>query len=218
MNGTALRRHSISNGTHTDYTISNGGTACRTDGSFLYVPVSNVVYKYTLTGTLVSQTTIDITPSEFNFSLANDTVWCGTTAVLNGYACANFTGGSITQDATWDVGTGSSSPGFVTWDGQYYYVVWSGTSSSTFKRFYPDRTLSASGTTSIDPRGLMCMVLSLRQAVQDSLYWKLYTSTTDLYSSPNMIMRFTHHASAVESMRIEDARLSNARKTAVSVS
>lgn len=34
----------------------------------------------------------------------------------------------------------------------------------------------------------------------------------------NMVMRFTHHASAVESMCIEDARPGNARKTAISVS
>ena len=34
----------------------------------------------------------------------------------------------------------------------------------------------------------------------------------------NMIMRFTHHASAVESMCIEDTRPGNDRKTAISVS
>jgi hypothetical protein len=184
VNGTTLRRHNTGNGAYIDCTISSGGTACRTDGSFLYVPVGNVVYKYTLTGTLVSQTTIDITPNEWNFSLANDTVWCGTSTVLDGYACSKFTGGNITHDATWDVGSGSAQPAFVTWDGHYYYVAWSGGSSNTFKRFNPNRTLSASGTASIDPRGVMCRVLSTARVVQDSLYWKLYTSTTNLYSSP----------------------------------
>ncbi|MBN2466052.1 hypothetical protein JXD38_10580 [candidate division WOR-3 bacterium] len=168
VNGTTLRRHSTSDGSHTDYTITNGSSACRADGNYLYVPVGDVVYKYTLTGTLVSQTTLDITPHQYNFSLANDTVWCGTDTVLNGYACSNFTGGSITADATWNVGGGSPSPAFVAWDGRYYYVVWSGNASSTFKRFNPNRTLSASGTASVDARGLMCVGPGVRQAVLDS--------------------------------------------------
>lgn len=183
VNDTLLRRHSTSDGSHTDYTIANGSSACRTDGNYLYVPVGDVVYKYTLTGTLVNQTTLDITPNEYNFSLANDTVWCGTDSVLNGYACSKFTGGSIAADATWDIGSGRPSPAFVTWDGQYYYVAWSGSSISTFKQFNPDRTLSASGTASIDTRGLMCVAPGVRQVVLDSLYWKLYSSTTDFYSS-----------------------------------
>jgi hypothetical protein len=180
---TTLRRHSTNDGSYTDHTITNGSSACRTDGNYLYVPVDDMVYKYTLDGVLVSQTTLDIVPNEYNFSLANDTVWCGIDSVLNGYACSKFAGGSITPDATWDVGSGSVDPAFVAWDGQYYYVAWSGTDSNTFKRFNPDRTLSASGTISLDPRGVMCVVPGARQVVLDSLYWKLYTSTTDLYSS-----------------------------------
>jgi hypothetical protein len=182
---TTLRRHNTNDGTHTDYTISNGYQNCATDGDYLYVPVSNVVYKYTLTGTLVSSTTLDITPAWFEFSVANDTVWCGAdVSTMNGYACSKFTGGSITADATWDVGSGSLHPCKVAWDGLYYYVVWLGSTSNTFKRFNANRTLSASGTASIDSRGLMCSVRGTRPVTQDSLYWKLYSSTTSLYSSP----------------------------------
>jgi len=108
---TTLRRHNTSDGTYTEYTISNGGQNCSTDGSYLYVPVGNVVYKYTLTGTLVSSTTLDVTPAWYEFSVANDTVWCGAdVSTMSGYACSKFTGGSITADATWDVGTGSLHP------------------------------------------------------------------------------------------------------------
>ncbi len=184
VNGTSLCRHNTSTGTYVYFTITNGNSACRTDGNYLYVPVGDVVYRYTLTGSLVSQTTLNITPNQWNFSLANDTVWCGTDSILHGYACSRFTGGSISEDATWNVGTGSSAPAFVTWDGQYYYVAWSGFSSNTFKRFNANRTLSASGTVSTDPRGLMCTVRGTRPTTQDSLYWKLFSSATNLYSSP----------------------------------
>ncbi|HTW92440.1 MAG TPA: FlgD immunoglobulin-like domain containing protein [bacterium] len=155
---TNLRRTKTDDGTYTDYTIANGYWNCATDGDNLYVPVSNVVYKYTFTGTLVDSTALDITPAYYEFSVANDTVWCGTGSdtILKGYACSKFTGGSLTPDATWDVGAGTASPAQVAWDGQYYYVSWAGYASNTFKRFNPDRTLSASGTISIDTRGVMC--------------------------------------------------------------
>jgi hypothetical protein len=157
VDGTSLRRHNTSTGTFTNYTISNGNTCCMTDGNFLYVPVSNVVYKYTLTGTLVNSTTLNITPLQYAFSVANDTVWCGTNSTtLNGYACSKFIGGSITQDATWSLGAGAGSGVIVCWDGTYYYAGWSGSSSDTFKRYNADRTVSASGTINIDPRSVMC--------------------------------------------------------------
>jgi hypothetical protein len=116
----------------------------------------------------------------------NDTIWCGTGSgtTLNGYACSKFNGGSLTADATWDIGTGSHTPALVGWDGQYYYVSWDGLSSNTFKRFHADRTLSASGTISADTRGVMCSVRGTRLVTQDSLYWKNYYSTSLIYSSP----------------------------------
>ena len=155
---TNLRRTKTDDGTYTDYTIANGYWNCAADGDYLYVPVSNVVYKYTFTGTLVDSTALDITPAYYEFSVANDTVWCGTGSdtILKGYACSKFAGGSLTPDATWDVGAGTGSPAQVAWDGQYYYVSWAGLSSNTFKRFNADRTLSASGTINIDTRGVMC--------------------------------------------------------------
>jgi hypothetical protein len=154
---TTLRRHSTSDGTYTDYTIARGYQACGTDGNYLYAPVGDTVFKYTPTGTLVSSTILDITPQWYEFSVVNDTIWCGTgVSTLNGYACSKFIGGSLTLDAAWDVGTGTGSPAQVGWDGQYYYVSWAGYASNTFKRFNPDRTLLDSGTVSVDTRGVMC--------------------------------------------------------------
>jgi hypothetical protein len=157
---TVLRRHGTKTGAHTDYTIANGSTCCMTDGQYLYVPVGDTVFKYTLSGTLVTQTALDITPLQNRFSLASDTVWCSadTHTVLNGYACSHFTGGTITPDATWDSGPGTGSGVSIAWDGTYYYAGWNGDSANTFKRFNPDRSLSASGTIDIDPRGVMCKV------------------------------------------------------------
>jgi hypothetical protein len=162
VNSTTLRRHNTDDGTYTDYTISNGNTCCKTDGSFLYVPVGNVVYKYTLTGTLVSQTTLDITPLQHVFSLVSDTVWCGTNSgTLSGYACSKFTGGSITQDATWDLGAHAGSGVQIDWDGTYYYAGWNGSpDSNTFKRFNADRTVSADGMIYSSPFGVMCRTVA----------------------------------------------------------
>jgi hypothetical protein len=185
VNNTTLRRHSTSDGSHTDYTVSNGGTCCMTDGVYLYVPVGNVVYKYSLIGTLVSSTTINITPLEWAFSVANDTVWCGSNSTtLNGYACSKFNGGSITEDAVWNLGTGAGSGVIVCWDGSYYYAAWSGFNTDTFKLFGADRTILASGTINIDPRSVMCAAKYQREVAPDSLYWKLVTSTGSMYSSP----------------------------------
>jgi hypothetical protein len=162
VNDTTLRRHSTTSGAHTDYAISSGSTCCMTDGQYLYVPVADTVFKYTFTGTLVTQTTLDITPLQYRFSLANDTIWCSANAadtVLNGYACSKFSGGSITPDATWIIGPGTGSGVMVAWGGQYYYAGWNGDSTNTFRRFNPDRSLSASGTIGMDTRGVMCRVL-----------------------------------------------------------
>jgi hypothetical protein len=190
-NGTSLRRHNTDDGTFTDYTISGSNGCIKTDGNFLYVPVDNVVYKYTMTGTLVNQTTISITPNWYNFSVANDTVWCGTSTTLYGYACSKFSGGSISEDATWDIGTGTASPAQVTWDGQFYYVSWAGYASNTFKQFNADRTLSASGTIALDTRGPMCRAPV--PVSPDSLYFKAYSGTqlmsSDKVASPSPVNR-----------------------------
>jgi hypothetical protein len=156
--GSNLRRHSASDGTYTDYAIAHGYSACGTDGDYIYAPVSDTVYKYTPGGALVSSTALDITPQWYEFSVANDTVWCGANNhIMSGYACSKFSGGSITADAHWDVGSGTMTPGLVAWDGEYYYVTWDGgLDSNTFKRFNPDRTLSAYGWIHGSPFGVMC--------------------------------------------------------------
>ncbi len=183
---TTLRRHSIGDGSYSDFAIAHGHWACGTDGQYVYAPVGDTVFRYTTTGMLVSSTRLDITPDWHNFSVANDTVWCGpgTGTTLYGYACSEFDGDSLTPDATWNIGSGDADPALVGWDGQYYYVSWVGDPANAFKRFNANRTLSASGTIGIDPRGVMCSVRGTRLVRQDSLYWKLFTSTADLYSSP----------------------------------
>jgi hypothetical protein len=156
-----------------------------TDGNYLYVPVGNVVYKYSLYGSLEVSTTINITPLQHVFSVANDTVWCGSnSSTLYGYACSKFQGGSITEDATWNLGAGAGTGVIVCWDGSYYYAAWSGLPTDTFKMFYPNRTVAASGTINIDPRSVMCASRFQREAASDSLYWKLYTARGNLLSSP----------------------------------
>jgi hypothetical protein len=60
---TTLRRHSTNDGSYTDFTIAHGYWACGTDGDYIYAPVADTVFKYTLTGTLLSATTLDITPT-----------------------------------------------------------------------------------------------------------------------------------------------------------
>ena len=183
--GTNLRRHSTSDGSYTDYAIARGYQACGTDGRYVYAPVQDTVHKYTLAGTLVSSTALDITPTWYAFSVANDTVWCGpgTGTTVYGYACAKFSGGALTADATWEIGPGINTPALVAWDGQYYYVSWDGYTENTFKRFGADRTLLDSGSVTLDVRGVMCVVPGGRRVSLDSLYWKLFASATNLYSS-----------------------------------
>jgi hypothetical protein len=128
----------------------------------VYDPEGTTTRKYTLDGTLVSATTTDYAPISdgyYGFGVANDTVWLtpaspGTT--WYGYACSKFTGGSLTHDATWTTGGGSSTAMNVSFDGQYYYMPYGGYGSNQFYRFYRDRTLCSSGTVSLDARGVMC--------------------------------------------------------------
>jgi hypothetical protein len=191
VNGTSLYRFSTVDGAMTTYSLSHsGGIGCATDGQYIYVPASDLsktIYKYTMTGTYVNTTTLDTAADAYAISCVNDTVWACPDRynhVFYGYAASRFTGGSITADATWDVGTGTNGVGNLAWDGEYYYLAWIGTSPITFKRFYPDRTLYSTGTVSIDPRSVMSKMLYNRTVRQDSLYWKLITSTSSLYSSP----------------------------------
>lgn len=178
--GTNMRRTNLSTSAAENYTLADAsGGACGTDGQYVYVPNGTTTRKYSLTGALVSSTTTDYAPavgmSTFCFGVANDTVWLapalqGTT--WYGYACSKFTGGSITYDATWATGGDSYSAMTVTYDGQYYYMVWGGSGSNTFLRFYPDRTLYSTGTVTGDPRGVMCK----------RVVWPLMIVTTDAES------------------------------------
>ena len=188
VGGTSLYQYSTVDGSMTTYTLSySGGSGCATDGQYIYRPNGTTMYKYTMTGTYVNSTTTNVSCDAFSISCCRDTVWFTNDRYndvnLYGYACSNFAGGSISNDATWNVGTGTDGVGPVAWDGQYFYLAWIGTTNITFKRFYSDRTLYSTGTVSIDPRSVMCYVAGMRQVAQDSLYWKLFTSTTHLYSS-----------------------------------
>ena len=189
VNGTNLYRFSTVDGSMTTYTLSySGGLGCATDGQYIYRPDGTTMYKYTMTGSYVNSTTTDYSCEAYSISCCRDTVWFTDDRYngvnIYGYACSKFTGGSITHDATWNVGTGTLGVGNIAWDGEYFYLAWIGTSPITFKRFYSDRTLYSTGTVSIDPRSVMCAVPYRRQVTQDSLYWKSYYSTSLIYSSP----------------------------------
>jgi hypothetical protein len=153
-----LRRHNPADGSYTDFSLTPSDSTVVTDGNALFVPVGNVVYRYDLTGNLLNQTTIDVTPYWYNVSVARDTLWCGTSGALSGYACSRFTGGSITADASWDVGTGENALSLIAWDGLYFYVAWAGFTSNTFKIFDANRVFVDSGSIALDARGLMCRV------------------------------------------------------------
>ena len=58
----------------------------------------------------------------------------------------------------------------------------------------------------------------LRERLHEFAVCRGQVAVNDQAPNPNMIMRFTHHASAVESMGAKDGRVGNTRKTAVSVS
>jgi hypothetical protein len=122
---------------------------------------SATIHKYTMTGAYVNSTTLNYTTDAYAISCVNDTVWACPDRyahIYYGYAASKFAGGSITNDATWDVGSGTNGVGNIAFDGTYYYIAWIGTPGITFKRFYRDRTLDTSGTVSIDSRSVMCTV------------------------------------------------------------
>ena len=152
--GSNLRRFSTTTGAYTDFLLSNAGIrACATDGNYTFVPNGTSVYEYTMTGTYVNTTTLNITCDEYSFALPNDTVWVSPdrySHVFYRYASTRFWGGSISQDQTWDVGTGI--------DGAYYCVIWIGINPITFKRFTAARAPYDAGQLSgIDPRSVMCL-------------------------------------------------------------
>jgi len=156
-----LRRFSTTDGSYTDVALSHAGVqVCATDGNHIFVPNGDSVHKYTMTGTYVNTTTLNIACDPFAFALVNDTVWASPdrdSEVFYGYAASGFGGGTITPEQTWHVGAGTNGTGNIAWDNTYYYVIWIGTSPITFKRFTADRTLYDSGEVSgIDPRSVMC--------------------------------------------------------------
>jgi hypothetical protein len=166
--GTTLRRFKTSDGTYLDRSLSyTGGSGCATDGQYIYRPrssISTTIDKYTMTGTYVNSTTTNYACDAYSMSCARDTVWFTndryTSGGVNiyGYACSKFTGSSISNDVTWNVGTGTNGIGGLAYDGTYWYLPWIGQTSITFKRFYSNRTLYTTGTVNIDSRSVMCRV------------------------------------------------------------
>jgi hypothetical protein len=165
--GSNLRRLSTVDGSATNYALPhNGNGACGNDGRHIYVPrsgSSSSIDKYTLTGTYVNTTTINVSPHDYGFAVARDTVWAtnNTTGIVTyyGYACSRFTGDSISEDTMWRVGdVGGSTPMNIAWDGQYYYFVSGGYSSNAFFRFRTDRTVYTSGTFAGNARSVMCRI------------------------------------------------------------
>jgi hypothetical protein len=160
VSGSSMRRFSTVDGSYASYTLNySGNGACGTDGNYIYVPNGTSIYKYTMTGTYVNTTTINYTTNQYAFGVANDTLWAGdwSGTTYYGYACSKLVGGSISYDATWAVGGGSATAMNIAFDGTYYYIVWGGYTSNTFKRFYANRTLFSSGTAYLDGRSVMCL-------------------------------------------------------------
>jgi len=173
--GANLRRLSTVDGSATDYALPhNGNGACGSDGRYIYVPrsgSSSSIDKYKLTGTYVNTTIINISPHNYGFAVARDTVWAtnNTTGIVTyyGYACSRFTGDSISEDTLWRIGdVGASTPMNIAWDGQCYYLVSGGHSSNAFFRFHADRTLYTSGTFAGNARSVMCRIPRLTGWVQ----------------------------------------------------
>lgn len=158
--GRNLRRFKVTDGAYADIALTDSlGYVCGTDGEYIYVPFGTKVYKFTLSGSLVNTTTVNITCDPYSFAVANDTVWASPdryAEVFRGYAASRFNGGSISEDRQWAVGPGTNGTGNIAFDGTYYYLPWIGTSPITFKRFRLNRTLYDSGQVSIDPRSVMC--------------------------------------------------------------
>jgi hypothetical protein len=158
--GGDLRRFKTDDGAYVDIALTDSvGHVCGTDGEYIYAPSGNEVYKFTLAGSLVNATTVNITCDPFSFAVVNDTVWISPdrySHVFRGYAASRFDGGSISEDQVWDVGTGVNGTSNIAFDGIYYYAIWIGTSPETFKRFQLNRTLYDSGQVTIAPRSVMC--------------------------------------------------------------
>ncbi len=157
-----LRRFSTADGSYTDFPLSHpGDSTCGTDGRYLYILAGNTVHKYSLAGTYINTTTINVTPFWTAFAVARETVWVSPSmsgaTTFYGYACSRFNGGSISHDATWDIGNvGTSSPINIAWDGTYYYLLCGGLNTNPFYRFYANRTLYSTGTVTADGRSVMC--------------------------------------------------------------
>jgi hypothetical protein len=178
--GSNLRRFSTTDGSYTNFTLSySGGSGCATDGQYIYVPGSSnsaTIYKYTMTGSYVNTTTLNVTCDAYAVSVVNDTFWaCPDRYSYTYYAfpTSAFNGGSINYVTSWNVGSGTNGVGNIAFDGTYYYVPFIGASNITFKRFTANRSLYSTGTASIDPRGVMCKRLNYKVS-GDSLYFKDY--------------------------------------------
>ena len=158
--GRDLRRFKTDDGARVDIALTDSmGHVCGTDGEFIYAPSGNRVCKFTFAGSLVNATTVNVTCDPFSFAVVNDTVWISPdrySHIFRGYAASRFDGGSISEDRVWDVGTGVNGTSNIAFDGTYYYVIWIGNSTETFKRFQLNRTLYDSGQVTIDPRSVMC--------------------------------------------------------------
>jgi len=164
--GSTMRRFSTTTGSYTSYSLAYAGNGpCGTDGRYVFVPRSGAptsIDKYSTTGSYVNTTTVSYSATAYGFAVANDTVWLtpvfSGTPTYYGYACSEFTGGSISSaDSLPMPSVGGSTPMNIAWDGQYYYVGSGGYDSNPFFRFYADRTLYTTGTVSSDCRSVMCM-------------------------------------------------------------
>ena len=166
VNSSNLYRFSTVDGSMTTYALSPSGSAtgCATDGQYVYVPssmTSETIYKYTMTGTYVNTTVLDLATEQWGMSICRDTFWANPSMgvfTYYAYPTSQFNGGSINYVTSWDVGSGSPfNLGNIAYDGTYFYVAWMGESGGTFRRFYSDRTPWTKGKVYIDSRSCMAM-------------------------------------------------------------
>ena len=163
-NGTSLYRFSTADGSMTTFgLVYSGQIGCATDGQYIYIPSSgnsSIIYKYTMTGTYVNTTTLNVACDAYAISVCRDTLWaCPSRYAYTYYAfpVSQFNGGSISYVTSWNAGSGTNGVGNIAWDGTYYYIAWIGSSNITFKRFNADRSLYSQGTVSIDSRSVMAV-------------------------------------------------------------